>query len=422
MRNRVLPGRFKSRIGNDAMNPLSGVRILEVASHVFVPIAGGILSEWGAEVLKIEHPETGDPYRGLVTAGFHKSIDGVDPSFQYANRGKQSISIDIKHPDGLDIIYRLASQCDVFLTNFRPDARRRLKIECEDIRAVNPSIIYVRGSGYGARGPDMQRAGYDAAAYWARCGFGEVFRKKGSDWPQTPRPAFGDVVGGMTIAGAIAAAMYRRAATGEPSTVDVSLLGVGMWQLQPDIINAKLGEAGAHGVDNDRRATWNPLTGTYRTRDHRFIFLVMLEGDRYWPNFCDVIGRPELKNDPRFIDMPARRANSAACVDIIDAVFASRDYAEWCEILKDLKGTWAPYQTPAEVHSDAQVVANGYLADVEMANGTSLTLVTSPVQFDEEPRRPIRAPEQGEHTESALLDLGLSWDEILALKERCAIG
>jgi crotonobetainyl-CoA:carnitine CoA-transferase CaiB-like acyl-CoA transferase len=399
--------------------PLSGIRILEVASHVFVPIGGGVLTEWGAEVVKIE-PLDGDPYRGLVTAGLHKTHNGVDPSFQFTNRGKQSVTINLKKPEGRDLVYRLAAKCDVFLTNFRPDARRRLKIDCEDIRVHNASIIYVRGSGYGVRGPDVQRGGYDAAAYWSRSGMGSVFTPAGAEQASMQRPAFGDVVGGLTIAGAIAAALYRRATTGEAAEVDVSLLGIGMWQLQPDITHAKLNPEGSSAV-RDRKATWNPLSGTYRTRDGRFIILCMLDADRYWADFCEVIGHPELIEDPRFLDMPARKANSRACVEFLDEVFASRDYQDWCQTLQKAKGVWAPLQTPLEVHSDPQVTANGYLADVEMANGSQLTLVTSPVQFDQAPAKPQRAPEQGEHTETVLLNLGLSWDDIAKLKERDVI-
>jgi crotonobetainyl-CoA:carnitine CoA-transferase CaiB-like acyl-CoA transferase len=194
-----------------------------------------------------------------------------------------------------------------------------------------------------------------------------------------------------------------------------------MWQLQPDITHAKLNPTAAPFVKN-RKATWNPIVGTYRTRDGRFLHLNMLDADRYWADFCDVIGHPELSDDPRFMDMPARKENSAACVEALDAIFEGRDYSEWCDIMKRAKGVWAPIQTPIEVHTDPQVEPNGYLADVEMADGSNLTLVTSPAQFDEESAQPTRAPELGEHTETALLDLGLSWDELTALKERAVIG
>lgn len=401
--------------------PLAGVRILEVASHVFVPIAGGVLHEWGAEVIKVEHPETGDPYRSLITMGLHAAHDGIDPNFQATNRGKQSVAIDLKKPEGRDLLYRLAKECDVFLTNMRPDARQRLQIDVDDIRAHNPKIVYVRGSGYGARGPDRQTAGYDASAYWSRAGIGGIFTPEGAERPVMQRPAFGDVMGGLTIAGAIAAALYERLATGNAPVVDVALMNVGMWQLQPDITQGKL-DPEAHKRTYDRKASWNPIVGTYRTRDGRFIHLNMMEGERYWADFCAVVGHPEMIDDPRFVDMPARRENSRACVEALDEIFASRDYADWCETLKQAKGAWAPLRVPAEVHDDPQVAANGWTADVEMINGSNLTIVCSPAQFDEQSAQPLRAPELGEHTETALLNLGLSWDEVSTLKEKGAIG
>lgn len=401
--------------------PLSDVRVVEVASHVFVPMAGAVLTEWGAQVIKVEHPETGDPYRGLATLGLHNVHRGVDPFFQSANRGKRSVGIDLKHADGRLLLSRLVAEADVFLTNLRADARGRLHIEVDDIRIDNPSVIYVRGTAFGPRGPDAGRGGYDTGAYWARSGMQHLLAPRDGGWPPPPRPAFGDVVGGLTIAGAISAALYRRATTGEPSVIDASLLASGMWQVQPDIVNAALDDEPGPSGPPDRYEVWNPLMVTYRTADGRFIALMMLSPDRHWPDLCAAFGHPDMAVDPRFVDMDARRHHARACVERLDEIFAERDLEGWRRVLADFEGEWAPVQTPGEVHRDPQVQANGYVADVDMGNGVVVPLVTSPVQFDEAPGRPTRAPEHGEHTEAVLLELGLSWDDITALKGGGAI-
>jgi crotonobetainyl-CoA:carnitine CoA-transferase CaiB-like acyl-CoA transferase len=402
--------------------PLSGVRVLEVASHVFVPMSGGVLSEWGADVIKIEHPETGDPYRGLVTAGLHKLHHGVDPQFQSTNRGKRSVGIDIKHPAGRALLGRLLEESDVFVTNLRQDTLRRLHLDVDEVRADNASIIYVRGTAFGSRGPDANRGGYDAGAYFARTGMQHVFTAPGAEWPANPRPAFGDVVGGLTIAGAISTALYRRATSGEPSVVDVSLLAAGIWQVQIDIVNACLDEGGPARAHPGRYEAWNPLMMPYRTSDGRFINLQMLSPDRYWPDLCQALGVPDMATDPRFVDMAARHENAGACVKWLEEIFAGRDFDAWRHILThEFEGEWVASQSPDDIADDVQVKANGYIAEVEMLNGTSLPMVTPPVQFDGQPGQPTRAPEHGEHTEAVLLDLGLTWDELAALKEDRAI-
>jgi crotonobetainyl-CoA:carnitine CoA-transferase CaiB-like acyl-CoA transferase len=239
-------------------------------------------------------------------------------------------------------------------------------------------------------------------------------------WPVPTRPAFGDLVGGLALAGAVGTALYRRAVTGEPSVVDASLLAAGIWQVGPDVVNARLGDD-THARRPDRATTWNPLMLPYRTADDRFVALMVLTPDRHWVDLCTRIGRPELAGDPRFADIDARRSNARACVGLLDAAFASRPLAAWRTALADFGGEWAVVEAPADVHDDPQVRANGYLADVAMGDEVSLPMVTSPVQFDERPGVPRRAPEHGEHTEEVLLELGLTWDEISALKECGAV-
>ena len=399
------------------MGIMDGIKVVEVASWTYVPVAGAVLAEWGADVIKIEHPESGDPQRGLAASGLVPTgPGGVAHMMELPNRGKRSVGLDLGSAEGRKILLELSATADVFLTNFRPQARRKLAIDVEDIRAVNPSIIYVRGSGQGQRGPDAEMGGYDGCTFWGRGGPSDIISDPDDGYPiAQPGPAFGDVLGGLTIAGGISAALFHRERTGEAVVVDNSLLATSMWATGASSL-----AAGLFGVDRlprrDRTETPNPIVGTYRTADGRFISLVMLESDRYFGDLVTLLGRPELATDPRFSDAAARAANSAACVGALDEAFAQKDLADWKPILAKAKGVWAVVQTPSELLVDPQALANGYIRDVEAKSGTVFRMVPSPLQFDERPPDLTRAPDHGEHTDEVVGELGYDQEALLDLK------
>jgi crotonobetainyl-CoA:carnitine CoA-transferase CaiB-like acyl-CoA transferase len=403
--------------GVDMHDVLEGVKVVEVGSFVFVPLASAVLADWGAEVIKVEHPATGDPYRGLVTAGMTSRAGGVDLSFQYANRGKRSIGLDLTKDRSREVLRRLVAPADVFITNQRPGTRARLGIELDDIRAMNPGIVYVRGSGYGQHGPLAQTAALDGTAYWSRGGVAGALTPPGAERPLPQRPAFGDVMAAMTLAGGVAAALYRRSARNEPSVVDVALLNVGMWQVQRDILSAQF-DGPEPRERTISRAERNPMTGSYRTKDGRFVLLAVVSPDPYWKEFCEVIDMPDLATDERFLTMDVRQQHAEECVAVLDEVFASRTYDEWCTALAKFSGAWAPVQRPFDVRQDEQARLNGFFTEIDTGSDEPLEVVSSPVTFDEctQRRRASRAPEVGEQTEEILLELSYSWDEIGELK------
>ena len=400
-------------------SPFEGVRVVELAQWVFVPVAGALLAEWGADVIRVERPE-GDPYRALATQGIGTDSDGVNLSVALANRGKRSITLDLQREQGRSLLDDLLATADVFLTNLRPRALERLGLDAPSLRGRYPSLVYARGHGYGVRGPDANQAGYDASAFWARGGLGHVLTPPDRDYPIGQRGAMGDRNGAMALAFGISAALLKRTRTGTGSVVDVSLLATAMWTLSSDLLAALNG--GEVKRVPGRGPQPNPLVGSYRTKDGRHVMLVFLEADRYWADFCKALGRDDLLADPRFVDLAARRANCQACVAELDAEFATRTLAEWKDLLARIDAPWAPFQSVEELSEDPQTIANGYIGDVHLDDGRSYRLPAVPVQFDEEPA-PLRpAPEHGEHTEAVLLDLGYDWDRILEFKNAGAIG
>jgi crotonobetainyl-CoA:carnitine CoA-transferase CaiB-like acyl-CoA transferase len=401
---------------------LQGVRILEVADHTFVPAASALLADWGAEVIKIEHVERGDAMRGLASSGLAMLSSKVHVLLEHSNRGKKSLGLDLVSADGKDILYRLAAKSDVFLTNRLPSVRSRLGIDVEHLRARNPGIIYVRGSGQGARGPDADRGSYDSLAYWCRSGIALGMKQPEDEGvPPPPGPAFGDSIGAMTIAGGILGALFHRERTGHATVVDVSLLGTGLWShgaalalsLQLQRPWAPVPKAFTSG---------NPLVANYRTKDDRHLSFCCLQGAKYWPGLCEVIGRPELAADERFADAAGLAKNGAAAVQLLAAAFAERTAAEWRERLARFAGQWTLVQDTLEAAADPQTLANGYVADCQTADGTPFKLAAAPVQYDEQPAVPARAPGFNEHGDAILGELGLDWDAIVDLKARGVVA
>lgn len=400
---------------------MKGIRVLEVAQYTFVPSAGAVLADWGADVLKIEHPETGDGQRGLFRVGGQDNTGAINFLMEHSNRGKRSLGLDIAHPEGRELLYEIVRTSDVFLTNFLPGAREKLQIDVEHIRAINPKIIYARGTAHGDKGPERHKGGYDSTDYWARSGSGMGGRGPSDPPALQPGPGYGDSLGGMTIAGGIAAALFARERTGEPSVVDISLLGTGLWAMGAALTGAML-SGGGNWAPPAGAAFINPLVGIYRAKDGGSMMLTMLQGHHYWADTVEHLGRPELADDPRFATPEAFNENANEARELLAEIFATANLEEWRDRLGAMKGQWGPFQTTGQIPGDAQVQANGHIVPVDAGDGTTFNLVSNPVHFDEAPPSLRKGPEHAQHTEEVLLEMGLEWERIAELKKQGAIS
>ncbi|NDZ95908.1 CoA transferase [Streptomyces sp. SID6673] len=401
---------------------LNGVVVVELASWTYVPSAGVILRDWGADVIKIEDTKGGDPCRYLTVGGLDPADSRVKANFmmEIGNHGKRSIAMDIKAAEGLEIFSKLIAKADVFLTNWLPGQLDRAGLSVEKIRSFNPNVVIVRGSGQGPAGPDRDKGGFDGSSYTARAGVANALSPENAEFQFAQGPAFGDLQGGSTLAGGIAAALFARERTGRASVVDGSLLAQGMWAIAPDISAADY-----HGIERIPPYVAgdapNPAVNRYKTRDGRWVQLMFLQADRYWKGFCERAGRPELGVDERFTPLANLTRNKDEATKILRELFAERDLADWQKVLADEPGVWETIQTPEEVLDDPQAVANGYLMSVADSEGNVFRTVGAPIQFDEAPPTAARSPEHGEHTEEILQELGMSWDDIIAAKVSGAV-
>ena len=404
---------------------MNGVRVLEVAQFTFVPAAGAILADWGADVIKIEHPVRGDTQRGFLNMGGVTLDPQRHTLFEHPNRGKRSVGIDTSTAEGQELLYELAKTCDVFLTNYLPHVRQKNRFDLEHIRAANPNIVYARGSAYGNKGPERGIGGFDGTAFWSRSGIAMAMSPEELPGPLGQGiPAFGDSIGGMFIAGGISAALLHREKTGEALELDVSLLSTAWWASGATI--AQVMETGVltrNAMPGSGGARRNPFMGNYMTSDGGTINLCIVSPTGLIRDTFEHLGAPEAADDPRFAEVPDLMENAGAASDIVLKAIAARPFDYWRQHLKTLKGQWAPVQSFADLLSDDQAIANDMVIEVEASDGGApLRLVRGPVQFNGEALETTRSPQASEHTELVLMELGLDWDRIEALKAAGAIA
>jgi CoA:oxalate CoA-transferase len=396
--------------------PLEGIRVIDWTIWQQGPVASAMLGDLGAEVIKIEARDGGDPGRGIVAIGGASLADRPNFYFEANNRNKHSIALDLKKPAAREIVYDLAAKSDVFVQNFRKGVAERLGLGYEALRARNPRLVYANATGYGPEGPDSGDPSFDQLGL-ARSG---IMMAAGE--PDMPPLAIAggiaDQMGAIMLAYGVLAALLARERFGVGQQVDASHLG-SMAFLQGLSLSMRL----VNGVAMPRMArkrSFNPLWNHYRCADGRWIALGMLQADRYWADFCRVVGRPELADDERFARMSARMGHAEEAVAALDEVFAGRPRAEWLEILR--KGgdfIFTVVNRVDDLPDDPQMRANRYIVDFDHPAHGPTQYVGIPVRLSETPGS-VReaAPELGQHTEIVLTELlGYDWDRVAALRE-----
>jgi crotonobetainyl-CoA:carnitine CoA-transferase CaiB-like acyl-CoA transferase len=400
----------------DPTGPLAGIKVVELGVWVAGPAAGGILADWGADVVKIE-PPSGDPGRqfGAMLGGDLP----FNPPFELDNRGKRSIVIDLRTPAGRRVADRLLEQADVFLTNIRLAALDKLGLGPDAVCARHPALVYAAITGYGMTGPDRDRAAYDIAAFWARAGIAHVLTRPGNP-PPFQRGGMGDHGAGMAAAAGISAALVARARNGRGQLVSTSLLRHGAYTIGFDINTVlRLGIPIAVG---DRATMVNPMINNYQDQAGAWFWLVGLEIERHWPDLCRAVGHPEWTTDPRFRTGSDRRGNARELVSLLDGIFATRTIEQWGPVFDANDVWWAPIQDLDQVVADPQLRAAGGL--VEVPDGASTTtMVATPVDFSGTPWSPrSMPPELGRDTDDVLAELGYDEAAVAELRAARVVG
>jgi crotonobetainyl-CoA:carnitine CoA-transferase CaiB-like acyl-CoA transferase len=398
--------------------PLEGIKVVEMGVWIAGPAAGGILGDWGADVVKIEPPGVGDPARLFMT------MLGADlpfnPIFENDNRNKRGIVIDLRTEEGLKIAFDLIGEADVFVSNIRSASLTRLGLGTETLCKRFPKLIYALITGYGREGEEADRAAYDIAAFWARSGIAHSLTQPGST-PPNQRGGMGDHNAGLAAVSGICAALFKRERTGKGEVVSTSLLREGIYTLSFDLSVAL--RFGVPVMIGNRKTMGNPAINSYADSDGRYFWLVGLEGERHWPSLARAVGRPEWIEDPLYAKPSERARNAVGLIEQLDAIFATKTREEWGGIFDaEIDLWWAPVQSIEEVIADPQVTAAGSFVEVPDGVGTTM-LPATPVDFDVNSWTPrSMAPEHGEHTDEILREAGRSSEQIAELREQGVVA
>lgn len=381
--------------------PMEGIKVVELGVWVAGPATGGILADWGADVIKVE-PPSGDPGRMF---GRMLGCDlGVNPPFEMDNRSKRSVVLDLTTDDDRGVAFELLSAADIFVTNVRPGALQRLGLDYDSVAARNPRLVYGLITGYGETGPDADRAAYDVAAFWSRGGIAHLLTRPG-DTPPFQRGGMGDHSAGMTLAAAVCAALVARARTGEGQLVTTSLYRQGAYTVSFDLNTYLL--TGQPIAIGQRATMGNPVMNNYAAGDGRRFWIVGLEVDRHWPALCRVVGRTDWLDDPLYADARSRAANAVQLIAVLDEIFATKSLDEWAELFAaEPDFFWSPINSLEDIVADQQFhAARGV---VEVPDGDSVVpMVATPADFHGTPWSPRSvAPELGQHTDEVLAELG----------------
>jgi len=425
---------------------LEGIKVIDCSQVAAVPVAARILGDFGADVIHIENPTTGDYWRSFKDAQQEQGIgwpSDFDYNWENFNRNKRSCTVDLSKESGRAIIHRMVEEADVFASNLRTFELERFQVDYETLNKINPRIIWGNVNGYGKAGPDKDLPAFDTTAFWARSGFPYLM-----SMPGVPcigyRVAMGDNMAGMTLAYGLMQALYVREKTGIGQEVNISLLHTGLYQIGFDVSAAlitgmdiadwrapdppmELQQQAQVAIMQimafyvDRMKVRSPLSGMYITKDGRTLVFTILQPERYWVKFCNAVGRPDLAENPKYSTMEGQSEDAPQLRQIFMEIFMTKTYDEWRPRLKEIP--YAPRQTIKEAVNDIQARESGCFVSYDHPQRGRIEQLANPVMMSKTPanvRRP--APEFGQHTEEVLLEYGYSWEDITRFKEEGAIA